>query len=129
LSDEIVLAIPARADFRQIAQLVVGGVGSQLGATVDRLDDLQTALEALLAHRGESGEVRIAVGIDDDAVRVTVGPFAARELARLDDGGGALGLRRVLETLTDGFDVESGEDGSWVAVRKQLASTYAGESR
>jgi hypothetical protein len=129
LSDDIVLAIPAREDFRQIAQLVVGGVGAQLDATVDRLDDLQTALEALLASRGESGEARIAVGIDGGAVRVTVGPFAAGTLAGLDEGGEKLGLRRVLDTLIDGFEVERDDDGSWVALTKQLASTHAGESR
>jgi anti-sigma regulatory factor (Ser/Thr protein kinase) len=129
LSDDIVLAIPAREDFRQIAQLVVGGVGAQLDATVDRLDDLQTALEALLASRGGSGEARVAVGIDGGAVRVTVGPFEARELARLDEDGEALGLRRVLETLTDGFEVERDEDGSWIALTKQLTSEYVGESR
>jgi hypothetical protein len=47
-----------------------------------------------------------------------VGPFGAGALDALRDDGDAFGLRRVLETVTDGFEVEERDGSSWVELRK-----------
>jgi len=118
LSDEIRLVLPAEEDFRHIAHLVVGGLGVRLDLTYDHLEDLQVALEALLACRDDDGEIIVTVHAGDGSIRTSVGPFAAGDLDALQHDGGELGLRRVLETVTDGFDVDERDGSTWVELRK-----------
>jgi anti-sigma regulatory factor (Ser/Thr protein kinase) len=121
VTDEITLVLPAEEDFRHIAHLVVGGLGVRLDLTYEHLEDLQVALEALLGCRDDDGEITVTVVAEDHAIRAAVGPFSADALEGLNDDGGALGLRRVLETVSDGFDVEERDGASWVELRKSTA--------
>jgi anti-sigma regulatory factor (Ser/Thr protein kinase) len=121
LSDEIRLVLPAEEDFRHIAHLVVGGLGVRLDLTYDHLEDLQVALEAVLACRDDDGEIVVTVNADDGSIRTSVGPFAAGDLEELQHDGGELGLRRVLETVTDGFDVDERDGAAWVELKKATA--------
>jgi anti-sigma regulatory factor (Ser/Thr protein kinase) len=119
LSDEIQLVLPAEEDFRHIAHLVVGGLGARVDLTFEDLEDLQVALDALLACRHDGGDVSVVFRILEGAVRTDVGPFpeeAVEELARDDD---ELGLRRVLETVCDKVEVERRDGGSWVELTKR----------
>jgi hypothetical protein len=111
LSDEITLVFPAQEDFHPVAHLVVGGLAARLELTYEQLEDLQVAVDALLGCRDDGGEVSVTV-------RTTVGPFAAQALVELKRDSSELGLRRVLETVTDGVQVEVRDDGSWVALTK-----------
>jgi anti-sigma regulatory factor (Ser/Thr protein kinase) len=119
VSDEITLVIPAQEEFRRVAQLVVGGLGARLDLTYEDLDDLQTALDALLDCREDDGDIRVVVDVDDGRVRSTVGPFAGGQLDELDGDGSGLGLRRVLETVTDAFEVERDGADAWVVLTKK----------
>jgi hypothetical protein len=121
VTDEIRLVLPAEEDFRHIAHLVVGGLGVRLDLTFEHLEDIQVALEALLACRDDEGEIVVTVSAEDHSVRASVGPFGSGELDSLDHDTGALGLRRVLETVTDGFEVEDRDGGSWVELKKSTA--------
>jgi len=56
VSDEITLVVPAQEDFRPIVHLVVGGLAVRLDLTMDALEDLQVALDALLARRDDEGD-------------------------------------------------------------------------
>jgi hypothetical protein len=118
LSDEITLVFPAQEDFHPVAHLVVGGLAARIELTYEQLEDLQLAVDALLGCRDDGGEVSVTVAVETDTVRTTVGPFAAQALAELDRDSSELGLRRVLETVTDGIHVEVRDDGSWVALTK-----------
>ncbi|HET7571359.1 MAG TPA: hypothetical protein VFJ77_01685 [Gaiellaceae bacterium] len=119
--DEIRLVIPAEEDFRPIAHLVTGGLGLRLDLTYDDLEDVQVAIEALLGLRDDEDDVVVSLGLADGALRAAVGPFADDAVRELDEERGELGLRRVLETVSDGFDVERHPDGAWVELRKRLA--------
>jgi anti-sigma regulatory factor (Ser/Thr protein kinase) len=121
LTDEIRLVLPAEEDFRHIAHLVVGGLGVRLDLTFEHLEDLQVALEALLGCRDDDGEIVLTVKAEDHSLQASVGPFGAGALDALDHDSGTLGLRRVLETVTDGFDVEERDGASWVELRKAIA--------
>jgi anti-sigma regulatory factor (Ser/Thr protein kinase) len=120
VSDEITLTVPAQEDFHQIAHLVVGGLGARLDLTYEDLDDLQTALDALLARREDGGDIEVVVGQQDGAIRTSVGPFAEQDLDELESESTALGLRRVLETVADGFEVERRDGSVWVLLTKRL---------
>jgi len=121
LSDEIRLVLPAEEDFRHIAHLVVGGLGVRLDLTFEHLEDLQVALEALLGCRDDDGDIVVTVHADAGAIRTSVGPFGPGALDGLDDDGNALGLRRVLDTVTDGFAIEERNGSSWVELTKATA--------
>ena len=71
MNDEITLVVPAEEDFRQVAQLVVGGLGARLDLTYEDLDDLQTALDAVLACREDAGDIRLVVAVSDGGERGT----------------------------------------------------------
>lgn len=119
-SDEIRLVIPAQEDFRPIAHLVAGGLGSRLDVTFDDLEDLQVAVETVLALRDDDGELTVVLSTEDGVLRASLGPFAADALQESD--GDSLGLERVLETVCDSHEVELREDGAWVELTKRIAS-------
>ena len=121
--DHIVLTIPGEGGFEQIAHLVLGGVGARSNLTYESLDDLEVAVESLLERIDNAGEVTVSLRVDDDSIHAAVGPFTTgalrRELER--DGGEEMGLRRVLQTVVDGFGVGEREDGDWVEVTKHVS--------
>ena len=119
MSDEVRLTVPAEEDFRPIAHLVVGGFGVRVDLTFADLDDLQVALEALLGCRDDEDDMVITVNAGDGLVRASVGPFSAGALDSLDRDDSPLGLRRVLETVCDSYEVEERDGGSWVELSKR----------
>ena len=119
MSDEVRLTLPAEEDFRPIAHLVVGGFGVRVDLTFADLDDLQVALEALLGCRDDDGDIVITINAGEGAVRASVGPFAASALDSLERDDAPLGLRRVLETVCDSYEIEERDGGSWVELSKR----------
>jgi hypothetical protein len=117
--DRIVLTIP-RDGFEDVAQLVLAGVASRLNLTYEVIDDLGTALAALIERRGEVGDLTVELDVDEEAVTAAIGPFRGDrirgELEQREDG---VGLGRVLETVVEGFDALDREDGVWIKVRKR----------
>jgi len=119
MSDEIVLTLPEHDEFRNVAHLVVGGLAVRLNLTFENLEDVQVALEGLLARA--AGEVTVAVRLDDGGLAMRVGPFESAMLRReLEDDRAEVGLRRVLETVSDGIQVLDLEGGCWVELRKTV---------
>jgi hypothetical protein len=117
--DEIVLTIPREQSFHEVAHLVLGGVAARLNLSFESLDDLETALDAVLERAAEDGEVTVKLRLSDHAIHATVGPFSAEglraELAR--ESAGDVDLRRVLDTVVDSFEVD--QDG-WLKLTKHV---------
>jgi hypothetical protein len=125
--DRIVLTIPRDEGFEDVAQLVLGGVASRLNLTFESLDDLGTGLATLLERRGDDGDLTVELRVEDDRITTLIGPFhgdaVTSELDRPDDG---VGLRRVLETVVDGFSALDRGDGHWVELQKRIESGSGG---
>jgi hypothetical protein len=121
VSDEIQLVLPAQEDFHHIAHLVVGGLAARLELTYEQLEDLQVAVEALLGCRDDDGEITVTVTVSSGSVRATIGPFPLGALSGLDGDGSSLGLRRVLETVADRYEMRERDDGCWVDLEKETA--------
>ncbi len=121
-ADQIIVSIPRDEGFVQVAELVLGGFASRLNITYESLDDLNTALETLLERAQANGHVTVALRYDGEAVHADVGPFRGDALKReLDrDGEHQLGLRRILNTIVDRFDLAEREDGHWVTLEKTV---------
>lgn len=122
--DEITLTIPREEPFHEVAHLVLGGVAARLNLTFEHIDDLETALDAVLERAAEDGEVTLQLRLTDDAIVTRVGPFAADrlrdELER--DSADDVTLRRVLETVVDRYELEP--DG-WLQLTKEVANEGA----
>jgi hypothetical protein len=59
MADEITLTIPRQPEFRGVASFVLGGLAARLNLTIESLEDIQLALDALLARaEGPVGDVR-----------------------------------------------------------------------
>ena len=79
MADEITLTIPRRPEFRRVASFVLGGLAARLNLTIESLEDIQLALDALLAcAEGPAGEVTVRLIVREDALVTRVGPLEAR---------------------------------------------------
>lgn len=121
--DEIALTLPADEAFHSVAHLVLGGLAVRLDLTVETLEELAFALEALLQRSEEAygDEVVIRVRVGDEEMRTIVGPFREdirEELER--DSGDALDLRRILRAVCDDVEVSDGDGMQWVEITKRV---------
>ena len=118
--DEIILTIPREEPFHEVAHLVLGGVAARLDLTFESIDDLETALDAVLERAAEDGDVTVQLRLADGAIVTRVGPFAADRLrAELErDAPDDVTLRRVLDTVVDRYELDA--DG-WLELTKGLA--------
>jgi hypothetical protein len=118
--DEITLTIPREEPFHEVAHLVLGGVAARLNLTFESIDDLETALDAVLEHAAEEGEVTVKLRLEEGAIVTRVGPFSNGGLrTELEsDAGDGVTVRRVLDTVVDHYELDG--DG-WLELRKDLA--------
>jgi len=121
MTDEITLTFPRGAEFSPVPHLVLSGLAARLALTVENLEDLQLALDALLDRTdptAELGDLTVRMSLYDHELWTVVGPFDSRVLDELEqDPGGGLDLRRVLESTVDDVHV----DGDSVRLTKKVA--------
>jgi hypothetical protein len=116
--DKITLTIPREEPFHEIAHLVLGGVAARLNLTFESIDDLETALEAVLERASDDGEVTVELRLAEQSIVTRVGPFPPEALqAELDREDGSVGLRRILDTVVDGHELD-GE--GWLTLTKNV---------
>jgi hypothetical protein len=119
--DRIVLTIPRDEGFEDVAQLVLGGVASRLNLSYESLDDLGTGLATLLERRGDDGDLTVELEVGDDRITTLIGPFRGDTIRNeLERSNGGVGLRRVLETVVDGFEAVDRSDGQWISLQKRV---------
>ena len=118
--ERIDLEAPLSGDFQAVVRLIVGGIAERVDFAFEEIDDLQLAVERLLAEAGTAGTVRLTFEVGEDRIRTRIGPLNQTKVAEaLQDGEmvpGQLTLRRILETVVDSFGVDQG-DGSGIVVR------------
>jgi len=124
-AETIELVVPAGRDWAGVARLVLGGVGDRFDLGFDELDDLQLAVERLLAEAGAQDELRIAVDLSEGCLTTRIGPLSKTTIVEALQGPesrpGDLNLRRVLETVVDAFAVEEvNRDGLYVTLDKRV---------
>ena len=119
MTDEITLTIPREEPFHEVAHLVLGGFAARLNLSFESLDDLETALDAVLERASSNGHVTVKLCLDEGSLLASVGPIlgdALRgELER--EPGDEVTLRRILDTVVDGYELDP--DG-WLELRKRV---------
>jgi hypothetical protein len=118
MSDRIELVTPVGRAWDPVIRLVLGGIGDRLDLGFDELDDLQLAVERLLAEARFEDRVTLTFEILERSVRVRIGPIltgaVAEALQSPPSRPGELTLGRILQTVVDSYGVEKVEDGHMV---------------
>lgn len=130
MADTVSLSFPRDTRYYAVARLVVGGMAAPLQMSYDALDDLQLAISSLLDHEdlavsdGE-GDISLRLHVADDQLVASLGAFKPGGLNQAfarptPEGGGDLGLRRLLDTIIDEVTVEEVGDSEWVTLTKRV---------
>jgi hypothetical protein len=113
--DRTTVEFPARADFRSVGRLVLGGVASRFELPIDRVDDLLLAVESLLLQETLGETVRLDTQVTPTGLSVRLAPFRPGQLA--DPA-----LLRVLARLVD--EVQEQVDGDEAAIELLVSAAY-----
>jgi hypothetical protein len=118
--DTILLTIPAERRFLGVVNLVLGGLGSRLDLSFERVDDLQLAVDSVLAQGdpSSSGTLTVEVDVEEGRLVVRAGPL-------VDGGASDEGLKRVLGTLVSSAWPLDREGREWVQLELQRPSVTA----
>jgi anti-sigma regulatory factor (Ser/Thr protein kinase) len=115
MRERIDLKAPLSGDFHAVVRLIIGGIAERVDFAFEEIDDLQLAVERLLAEAGTIGSVQLSFEVGADGIRARVGPLSELKVAEaLRDGDalpGELTLRRILQTVVDSFGVDESDDG------------------
>jgi hypothetical protein len=127
-ADQIALTMPADDAFQRVAHLVLGGLASRHELTVETLDDLVIALDAVLGRYGDVVEdVTVRVQIDDDDIRTEIGAFHQQNIASdLSQAGEGIDLHRILWAVCDDVAVTEHDGAQWVELTKHVHRHEAG---
>ena len=112
--ERIDLEAPLSGDFQAVVRLIIGGIAERVDFAFEEIDDLQLAVERLLAEAGP-GRQRAAVASRSARAASARAWARCRERAVADalrDGDAAPGqltLRRILQTVVDSFGVEEAD--------------------
>lgn len=125
-TERIEIEAPLEIGYQGVIRLIVGGIAEQAELGFEAMDDLQLAIERLLAEVGGDGRVKLSFELGDGGIRTRIGPLREGRLSELlqapEGEAGTLGLRRILSTVVDSFGVEQAADGH-VVVRLEKRGT------
>jgi hypothetical protein len=122
MTDQITLTMPRERPFFGVARLVLAGLATRLDVTVEHLEDLELALDALLERRDGPPEVTVALGVEEKELQASVGPFRDGQLRAELEGEPAdsLSLRRLLDAVVDSYQVVDRDGSTWVDLTKRF---------
>jgi len=122
--ERIDLDAPLSGDFQAVVRLIIGGIAERVDFAFEEIDDLQLAVERLLAEAGQIGSIHLCFEVGESGIRTRVGPLSESAITEaLRDGEvqpGHLTLRRILQTVVDSFGVEPSADGRVVVRLEKL---------
>jgi anti-sigma regulatory factor (Ser/Thr protein kinase) len=124
VSDRISLTFPQDESYHGVARLVVGGLAARLSFSFEYLEDLQLALDSLLANGAyqAGSNVTLELLVEEDGVEMCLGPVTPAlrtDLERQLDESEGVGLGRLLETLVESVEIESRDGGEWLRLAKR----------
>jgi len=115
MTDVLELTVPNEHRFLPLARLMLGGLASQFDLPYEQLDDLQLAVEAVLAEESPAeSHVTLRIEAIGDTVAVSIHPG-------FGDQSEGFALERVLATLVDTVTTVTLEDGKqWLRLELHL---------
>ena len=130
MNDAITLTIPHARPFHGVVRLVVGGLAARLDLPIEALEDVQLAVDSLIANDARDGEdVTVEVKVRGGGLDLAVGPFdharIEAELRRDVEEAEGVGLGRLLSTVMGGYELDARNGGGWVRMHKPLPTLDA----
>lgn len=126
MTDHIAVEAPLGEAFAGVVRLIVGGIAERADFGFEAMDDLQLAIERLLAEAGSDGRVSMGFELAPGRIRARIGPLGelglSGALQAADPRPGSLTLGRVLDTVVDSFGVDDVTDGQVVVRIEKLAA-------
>lgn len=118
-SETISITLPNDARYASVARIVVGGLAARLSVSYESLDDLQLAVETLLAENEliPADHVTLDLTVGDGSLSIELAPIDPRAASAALQGGGDP-LRMVLAAVVDETIVD--ERRSALRLRKDL---------
>ncbi|MCX8032841.1 MAG: hypothetical protein N3B14_05575 [Thermoleophilia bacterium] len=118
--DTVWLCLPRGPAVVSTVRVLLGGVASQQSMPLDRLDDLQLAVEMLVKEdlQAHGQDLVLLIRADQDAVCVRIDGLTNERLKRalqadasaLEEQASPLNVRMIVSSLVDRYDVfDSGE--------------------
>lgn len=109
---EVRLEVPASPEFLRLTRIMVAGVASRVGFTLDDIEDLRIAIDELcfaLVGKGRPGAISLRYVLLPDGL-------AVEGTGRFPDGDGgdprlAPMSQQILGALLDEFELAAGADG------------------
>jgi hypothetical protein len=125
--DLITLTLPRDEGVVSVARIVVGGVAARLNLPYETLDDLQLAVESVLAEdrywARDEATVELAVG--DRALGIAIGPVSSR--VKLDlSASQEIGLAVVLRSVVDSVALEDRDGTRWIRMERRVPAAPRG---
>ena len=125
--ERIDLEAPLSGDFQAVVRLIIGGIAERVDFAFEEIDDLQLAVERLLAETCIVDTVKFSFEVGGQTIRARVGPLSEpKVMEALEDGDrppGELSLGRVLQTVVDSFGVDEAVDGRVTVLLEKVKST------
>jgi hypothetical protein len=123
--DAITLTVPTERRFAAVVRLVVGGLAARLDLPYEQVDDLQLAVETILARDLPAGETfTLEVNVDNAVAALRLGPLeeAIRDQLEPEDGERAdeLALGRLLASLVEEVRLLERGDDVWIELAKRV---------
>ena len=126
MTDEITLTIPRDRALYSVAHLVLGGLGIRLNLTIEHLEDLELAVDAVLERVRAVEQVTMRVSVGEGTIETAIGPMRDGVRAELEaDGGDDVGLRRILDALVDEVELTQADGEDWVKLTKAVKEERA----
>jgi serine/threonine-protein kinase RsbW len=130
MDHEVEIALAADPSLLSVVRVAVAAVGARLELDVDRLDDLQLAVEelcvALVERARAEDRLRVTVGWDDAEVRARCElTRRAGAMAAAPDAARAALSRQILDALVD----EHGEADDGQVSSRWLRTSRADDAR
>ncbi len=120
------LEIPCERRFVNVARLVIGGLATRIDLSFEALDDLQVALETVLAYEVGAGDehttlerMSIEVAVLPKRLVLEVGPLrTAPSSTHVSLGDEELEVSQLLARLVDDASVLQRDQQPWVRLEK-----------
>lgn len=129
MADSVRLDVPREAGFLPLLHLVLGGIGIRRSLSFDDLDDLQLAVDNVLAEdTPPSGFLSMAVTVSERAIEVRLEPLRNPDMrATLAQGqvspeaeGRCIDICLLLRSLVDDYLVSDLGDGAYALDLRKL---------
>ena len=133
--DTVTLRVPRERDYLPLLHMVLGGIAIRQDLSFDDLDDVQLAVDNVMAEDdGEQDDLTMTVTVGDDTLAITLSPLTNSDLhetlrlGRVPAGaeGRCLDVCLLLRSLVDHYELQDLEQGSFaVEMRKRVIDQLA----